>query len=108
MEKKELRRLAIRIDVLKEKLAELEKQWDEALDVELRHRTNQEAIAKESSIRAEIERTKQKLRETEALYNHGEGALSDEEVDTLVATFFPGKEGDGEEDDIVDALVATF
>lgn len=99
MTKEESRRLSIRIDVLKEKLDTLQKAWDES---------------PESVSLAEIDRTKAELRKAEEMYNNGEGSISDEEIDDIVASFFPGmgvtkKEELSPEDEAwIDAVVNSF
>ncbi len=99
MTKEESKRLSIKIDVLKEKLAILQKAWDES---------------PESVSLAEIDRCKAELRKAEQMYNNGEGTITDDEADAIAAAFFPGmgvtkKEELSPEDEAwIDAVVSHF
>lgn len=99
MTKEESKRLSIKIDALKDKLAILQKAWDES---------------PESVSLAEIDRCKAELREAEQMYNNGEGTISNEEVNDIAAYFFPGmgvtkKEELSPEDEAwIDAVVSHF
>ena len=99
MTKEESKRLCIKIDVLKEKLAILQKAWDKS---------------PESVPLAEIYRCKAELRKAEQVYNNGEGVITDEEADAIASSFFPGmgvtkKEELSPEDEAwLDAVVSNF
>ena len=71
MTKEESKRLCIKIDVLKEKLAILQKAWDKS---------------PESVPLAEIDRCKAELRKAEQVYNNGEGVITDEEAEIRFAS----------------------
>lgn len=112
MTKEEIRLLALEDELKQAKAA-----WGKALDDAERKGTsiwNDPYHRAEADARYKVMRLETMYREAKAMYNNGEGVISDEEADAIADFFFPGmgvnnKEELSPEDEAwIDAVVSQF
>lgn len=109
---KELSRLLMKIEVKREALEELYKQWDEAVNKEIANKSKGLQSQKDSEEQSRLANTvavaKRELRQLEQEYNNGKGLASDDEVEALANSIASGWQQRSEDDDLADAIAALY